>query len=192
MALHSRYQQSDGEENSRPRRRARKPGPPLLPILALIVVMAGAVYIARLAAQNKPEKEKPKEEVQAQDIFGDLPLEQPPDRSAFGHGKKRLTNTAPAGLADDANWIAAKQVASDAAAELELAKAAKAAGDHAAWNTKGKEAKELYDKAITMTAVWEEKLMEDYGDTDRQVRAIMDERNKWFDMLRTLHKTTGR
>ena len=43
-----------------------------------------------------------------------------------------------------------------------------------------------------MTADWEDELMAQYGDKDRQVKAIMNERSKWFDLLRTLHKTTGR
>ena len=43
-----------------------------------------------------------------------------------------------------------------------------------------------------MTALWEEQLLEKYGETDRQVRDIMRTRNKWFELLRALHKTTGR
>jgi hypothetical protein len=158
----------------------------------LIVVMGGAVYLARLAAQNKPPEEAPKAEVRAQDIFGELPQEEPPDRSGFGAGNKQLSNKAPEGLANNADWQRAQEIAGDAAAKLELAKVAKAAGDHAVWSTKGNEAKALYDEAITMTAEWEDQLLADYGDKDRQVRAIMNERSKWFDMLRTLHKTTGR
>ena len=192
MARPSRYQQNDDDEGQRPRRRPKKQGPPLVPILALIVVMAGAVYLARQAAQNKPEEEPPKEEVRAAEIFGDLPEEEPPDRSGFGQGGRKLTNTAPAGLAENPTWIQAQEVAAEAAAVLTVAKGAKAAGDHAVWSEKGNEAKELYDKAIIMTADWEDELMAQYGDKDRQVKAIMNERSKWFDLLRTLHKTTGR
>lgn len=192
MARTSRYENYEGEEGSRPRRRPKKQGPPLVPILALVVVMAGAVWLARMAAQNKPEEQPPKEEVKAAEIFGDLPEEQPPDRTGMGQGNFKLKNAAPEGLANNANWQEALAVAARAQAALDVAKKAKADDDHATWNKRGVEAKELYDEAITMTAVWEEELLEQYGDKDRQVRAIMKTRSKWFDLLRTLHKTTGR
>ena len=128
MARPSRYQQNDDDEGQRPRRRPKKQGPPLVPILALIVVMAGAVYLARQAAQNKPEEEPPKEEVRAAEIFGDLPEEEPPDRSGFGQGGRKLTNTAAAGLAENPTWIQAQEVAAEAAAVLTVPRAPRRPG----------------------------------------------------------------
>ena len=191
----TRYSTSQDDEPSRGRRRATKSsGPPVGPILILVVLMVGAVVVARMAAQGqKTTEEEEPAEVTAESIFGDLPREEPPTRKpGSGSKPKKLYEKAPAGLASNSTWIAAKAVAADAKATLEEAKTAKAAGDHAAWADKGVRAKELYDEAITMTAEWEEELMEKYGDNDRQVSEIKRERDGWFNMLRTLHKTTGR
>lgn len=162
-----------------------------MPVLALLVVIAGAIVLARMAAQNEKPEEQPVEPVKAVDIFGDLPVEEPPVR-AGGGGRKGATNRAPTGLANNDLWIEALRTADEAATILAEASKAKTAGDHATWNTKGKQAKELYDKALMDTALWEEELMTEYGDTDRQVRKIMSIRTKWFDKLTALHKTTSR
>ena len=84
------------------------------------------------------------------------------------------------------------KIADQAAVTFASAAKAKANGDHSTWNEKGNEAKELYDRAIILTAAWEDQLMEEYGDTDRQVREIMSIRTKWIEKLTVLHKTTGR
>jgi hypothetical protein len=190
MARRTRYD-NEHDEPSRSRRRPSKNGPPILLIVGLVILMGGAVAVARMAAKNKPEKAEPKPEVQASEIFGDLPIEEPPNMPA-GNGSKKLVNTAPAGLADNPDFLRARGIALEAAKKLEEAKKAKSAGDHGQWNIKAGESKELYDQAIIITAVWEEELLELYGDRDRQVKAIMNERSKWIDMLRTLHKTSGR
>lgn len=189
MARGTRYDEDDDQPRSR--RRSKPSGPPLIPIFALIVLMGGAVYLARLAAQNKPEPEEPKEAVKASEIFGDLPVEEPPPRPG-GDGSRKATNKAPEGLANNPDFIRAKEIAVQANVVFEAAKKAKSAGDHGEWNIKAQEAKELFDQAFIMTAVWEEELLEKYGDRDRQVKAIMSERNKWIDKVRTLHKTSGR
>ena len=196
MPRSSRYNApQDEDESGRERRRPRKSGgPPVGPILILVVLMIGAVVVARMLAKNqKPADAAPPAEVSADSIFGDLPREEPPTPGARTEYKpKKLYEKAPAGLASNATWVQAKQVAAEAKTTLDEAKAAKAAGDHAGWSDKGVRAKELYDQAITMTAEWEEELMEKYGDSDRQVAEIKRERDGWFNMLRTLHKTTGR
>ena len=46
-----------------------------------------------------------------------------------------------------------------------------------------------FDAAFTMTAIWEEELLEQYSDTDPQVRDIVRTRNKWIDKVRHFHKT---
>jgi len=154
--------------------------------------MGGAVVIARMAAKNKPEEEDaPAKEVQASDIFVGLPEEEPPPPPG-GDGSKRMVNVAPANLDQHADFQRARELAEQAGNALDSAKKAKAEGDHATWNTKATYAKNLYDEAVTITALWEEELLEKYGDRDRQVKAIMDERSRWFKMLTTLHKTTGR
>lgn len=192
MARNSRYAQ-EGEDDgpTRGRRGARKPaGPPVGLILAFVVLMVAAVVLARMAAQNRPEPAEPEAPVTAESVFGDLPREEPPAPRTGGRGA--LVEKAPPGLADTAVWVEARATAARAKAELDTAKAAKSSGDHSGWSEHAGRAKDLYDEAITETAAWEEELMEKYGDRDRQVAAIKRERDGWFNLLRTLHKTTGR
>jgi hypothetical protein len=191
MASYDRNQESQ-EEGRRPRRRPQKSGPPLVPILGLILVIAGVIFIARVAAKNqKPEPEPPKE-IDASDVYGDLPEEQSPTREKSGRKRSRVTSRAPSGLQDNATWIEALKIAERADAVFAEAKKARMDGNHASWNKKGNEAKELYDRAFTLTAVWEEELLGEFGDTDRQVRDIIHIRNRWNDAKLVLHKSTGR
>jgi hypothetical protein len=194
MAKHSRYQKKEEEgEEGRPRRRPTKSAPPLLPIFALLVVIGGAIVLARMAAKDQKPEEPPPEKVTAEAIFGDLPVEEPPvPASGGGRADRGTKNRAPSGLADTEVWIEALRTADEAAALLAVASKAKTAGDHATWNTKGKQAKELSDQALESTALWEEELMAKYGDADRQVRQIMSIRSKWFEKLAALSKTTSR
>ncbi|MFT7670732.1 MAG: hypothetical protein ACI8X5_003443 [Planctomycetota bacterium] len=174
--------------------RPKKSGPPFLPIMGLFLLMVGAVYVARLAAQKKTEVEPPKE-VQASEIFSGLPIEQPKMRK-LGSGSTSDEGgnyePAPEGLADSLEWKRAQGIAEEAFSVLDLAIKAKSTDNHSEWNEKGKRAKELFDEAITITASWEDELLESYGSKDRQVIAIQKERTKWFDKLRILHKTTSR
>ncbi len=164
----------------------------MVPIFALLVLIAGAIVLARMVAKNEKPEEKPKEKIDASAVYGDLPEEEPPVPGARGSGRKRSTNRAPSGLADNTKWLEALRIADEAAVIFASAAKSKANGDHSAWNEKGNEAKELYDRAIILTAAWEDELMEKYGDTDRQVREIMSIRTKWIEKLTVLHKTTGR
>ncbi|MFT7484399.1 MAG: hypothetical protein ACI9F9_000239 [Candidatus Paceibacteria bacterium] len=179
------------DEEPRQRRRPKKSGPPVLPILGLVVLMIGAVVVARMAASRPKADDTVHEPKDASAVFGDLPVELPPVREK-GRAPRRMVDNSPAGLTDNAQWVKAQGVVLEAAKVLAEAKTAKAAGDHGAWADQGTKSKQLYDEAIIMTADWELGLIEKYGDNDRQVDAIMKERSKWIDMLRILHKTTGR
>lgn len=192
MAPPPSYSSRD-EDEDRPRRRGpvKKSGPPLAPILALVVVIIGAIVVARIAAQ-KPKEAAAPPKVDASTVFGDLPEEQPPVPGGGGSGRYKTTNKAPTGLANNPTWIAALKLSDEAHEVFERAKTAKASGNHSEWNKLGNEAKDMFDKALVDTALWEEELLTEYGDTDRQVRAIMKTRSKWFDITRALHKTTGR
>jgi len=191
MPRTSRYDEDD--EPTRGRRGARKPaGPPLGLIAVFIALMVGVLVIARMIAQNKPAPVEEPTPVTSKAVFGDLPEELPPEPRTRSGSSRKLYEKAPPGLAENATWVEAKAIASRAKAALDEAKTAKAAGDHGGWADKAGRAKDLYDEAITMTAMWEEELMEAYGDGDRQVVAIKRERDGWFNLLRTLHKTTGR
>ncbi len=193
--MSTRYSNTQDDDASPGRRRPRKSsGPPVGPILILVVLMVGAVVVARMAAQSETKEEEARPaEVNAEAVFGDLPREEPPTpKTGSSFKPKKLYEKAPPGLASNTTWVAAKKVAAEAKTVLDAGKIAKAASDHAGWAEKGGRAKDLYDEAITMTAEWEEELMAKYGDNDRQVAEIKRERDGWFNMLRTLHKTTGR
>ncbi len=188
MAPSSRYSDQDGGERSRRRVPAKSAGPPLVPILALVFVIVGAIIAARFIASNKQEVvDKPK--VDPSSVYGDLPEDLPP---VPGQRRSGSTNRAPEGLASNPLWVETLRIVEEADAVFDKAKEAKAANNHSEWNKLGNEAKVLYDKALEKSALWEEELQEKYGDTDRQVREIMHMRTKWFQITAALHKTTGR
>ncbi len=168
-------------------RKKQNSGPPIGGLLLLGVVMAGAVVLARMAAQDQKQEKVVEPEVQASDIFGNLPEETP-----AGPNPASETNKSPEDIAETACWVEAQAVAVRAAAVYKVAKEAKARDDHAVWAERGKEAKELYDQAVILSVEWERGLIEKYGDGDRRVRAITAELNGWFKILEVLAKTTGR
>lgn len=172
---------------ARTTRTKKTSGPPIGGLIGLGVVMAGAVVLARMAAQDKAEAKVEPEEIQASDIFGDLPAETPPEMTP-----QKETNSSPENIAETECWVKAKEVAARANVVFAVAKEAKSRDDHVAWNEKGKEAKELYNEAIKLAVDWEGGLLEEYGEYDRRVRAISSELNGWFKRLEVLAKTTSR
>ena len=177
------------EESPGGLRRTRASGPSLLPLAGLGALIAAAILFARMlpddgesttAAPNEP----------AHQPFSSVAEEAPP---SAGGGAGRLYNRAPSDLAASyPPWMEALELARKADGIFSEAQEAKRTTDHAGFQAKGRAAKEAYDKAFTMTALWEEQLLESYGDRDRQVRVIVRERNRWIDRVRVLHKTTGR
>lgn len=168
-------------------RTKKSSGPPIGGLIALGVVMAGAVVLARMAAKERNKEPEAPKEIQASDIFGDLPDETPPEQMPA-----KETNRSPEDIDKTECWVKSKEIAARADAVYAEAKQAKAKDDYAAWQAKGKEAKELYDEAIKLSVDWEAELLEKYGDGDRRVRAISSELNGWFKTLEILAKTTGR
>ena len=169
----------------------------MAPLFFFLILAAAGIGVAGWVngVQRRAQAEEAEaRETQANDKtdpFADIPEELPP---TVGSGGKSQTN--PFGgigeLADDPIWKQAKDLAWKAEGLMADAKAAKAKGDHAAFNEKGKAAKAAYDEALELTAEWEEEMVEKLGENDSNVRAMMKTRNKWFDMLRVLHKTTSR
>lgn len=184
----SRTDRDDQEQRARPRKSQQ---PPIVPALLLIVLIAGAIVLARTVAQKQDAEPAPAPQPTAPKPFASVPDEAPPAPKA---GSARISYPrAPDGLADsNPVWAEALKVAATAAELFDEAQKARAAEDHALFQLKGKAAKETYDKAFLMTAEWEEKLLEQYGDRDPQVREILSTRNRWIDRVRVLHKTTGR
>jgi len=195
MARRTRYGAGRREEEPEERRPRRRPGQsalPIVPLLALVVMVGAAIWFARLIAGGTPEP-APAEPVKSGYMpFSDVPPEEPPTPG------ERVTDSgtyarAPNDLAaSNPDWARALELAAEADGYFAQAQKAKADGDHALFNEKGKLAKETYDEAFTLTATWEEELFEKYGERDRQVREIVRARTRWIDRVRVLHKTTSR
>jgi hypothetical protein len=161
----------------------------MLPIVGLGALIATAILFARMLPDDG-ESAIPAPSEPTHQPFSTVAEEAPP---SAGGGAGRLYNRAPSDLAASyPPWLEALEIAREADGLFSEAQEAKQATDHAGFQTKGKAAKETYDRAFTMTALWEEQLLESYGDRDRQVRVIVRERNRWIDRVRVLHKTTGR
>jgi hypothetical protein len=180
--------ESDRDEKRRP---VRKSGmSPMVPVLigAVVVMGIGLSFLGKgekadAAPQQDSGKPKP---------FADLPPEAPPVRGASGSSKYTMIAKAPEGLMSDANWLKAVQLASEGEAFFDEATAAKVAGDTPKLNEKGKLARDKLDEAFTMTAVWEEELLEKYGDANADIRRIVKVRSSWIDKVRWLHKSIAR
>jgi len=121
--------------------------------------------------------------------FADMPPEKPPERSSRSGGS---FTRAPEGLAETAIWVDATALAKEAEDLFQETLTAKTAGDHTKANTKGRVAREKFNQALEMTALWEEELFEKHGDRDPQVREIKRTRTKWFSRLEWLHKGIAR
>ncbi|MDP6408102.1 MAG: hypothetical protein QGI46_01865 [Planctomycetota bacterium] len=161
-----------------------------MPIAGLAALIAAAILFARMLPGTEPGAEAAPA-AGAHEPFSSVTQEAPP--APGGGGGARLYDRAPSDLAaSHAPWMEALEIAREADLLFAEAQKAKGATDHAAFQAKGRAAKETYDRAFTMTALWEEQLLESYGDRDRQVRVIVRERNRWIDRVRVLHKTTGR
>jgi len=183
--------EEEGEER-RPSRRPGQSGLPIVPIAALVVMVGAAIWFARLIADNTAEPAAAAPAEPAYVPFADVPLEEPPtpgERASDGGLYARAPNDLAASNPD---WARALALASTADGYFAEAQKAKADGDYALFNEKGKLAKETYDEAFTLTAAWEEDLFEKYGERDRQVRQIVRTRTRWIDRVRVLHKTTSR
>lgn len=190
------------QERRRASERSRKPqrqGPGAGAIVALVLLVVGAVAVATwLQRENASE-------ASASEAVGDGEpepfskyrdaLEEERRRAREGLRDDEPTRTyapAPDDLASDDVWVNALAIAADADEELDAANAAREAGDNAGYHEHGRAAMQGYDRALELTAVWEEELLEQYGERSPKVRDIVKTRSRWFDRLRVLHKTTGR
>jgi len=180
------------KDNEKPDRRAKKSNGMgmYIPILLAVVIVCG-VGLAVIVG-NKPKDDKPSAANAApkKDPFADVPAEAPPTKQG-GSSKYNFVSKAPDGLTDNANWKDACKLAQAGEELFKLATEAKAAGDTATLNEKGREAREKLTSAVEMTAVWEEELLEKYGDGNVAVREIMKVRSGWIDKMRWLHKSAA-
>jgi len=194
MASSRRRTAAEGDEEGgrRPRQRSQSSTSVMLPAAILLGMIVGAIVLARAIADKEDAQAAAATEQPAEQKYvTTVPDEEPPKTS--GIGSPGSFTRAPSGLAaSNPQWAEALTIAAAADELFAEAQKAKADGDHAAFQLKGKAAKETYDKAATLTAAWEEELLETYGERDPQVRDIQRTRTRWLDRLRVLHKTTGR
>jgi hypothetical protein len=116
----------------------------------------------------------------AVDPFAGLPPEAPPP-SPEGRGRVRESDRAPAGLLKDPRWVGALQVAQEAYALRDLAEDAKASDDFAGFASKAVAAREAFGRALDASRGFEDGIIDQYGEDDRQVKQVARERNKWID-----------
>ncbi len=157
----------------------------MAPVLGFVVLGALGIGIASWLYSRKPERSQAAPQGEGApaivDPFSDLPAEKPPD----GHGptRMRLTSKAPEGLENRQVWIDAQRLAERAYALAADADAAKAASDERTYRAQGEAAHAAFDRALESTALWEQEIVELYGENDRQVRRIHRERSRWFDKM---------
>ena len=158
--------------------------------ILVVVILGGGAALAMM----KKGQDAAKGEAQAAEKprpFADMPAEKPPEpRSGVALSSQPFGS--PAALLSDPVWQRAVELAEEGEALYEEAVAAKAAGDVPTLNQKGNAAKAKLDEALESTAQLEEDLIAERGETDALVRDLMRTRNKWFDHVRWLHKSTGR
>ncbi len=183
--------QRDPDSDERPRRPVRKSGMGMMVPLTIAAVIVCGVGLSMMGKSEKadaatqPVSDKPKP-------FADLPPEAPPQRGVSTGNGRTMVAKAPEGLANDPTWQKAVKLAAEGEALYDEAITAKNAQDTAKLNEKGRAARDKLDEAFTMTAVWEEELMEKYGDANSEVRRIISIRSGWIDKVRWLHKSVAR
>lgn len=174
---------------------ARKPS--IVPVLALVVLFGagvGIILVIRSQAGG-PQREAEAAEAAPEHVpFAAYHEERPSSgvRPAASREPSRPSRIQGSGVMADPVWIAAWDEADKGYALLEEASAARERQDHGEYQEKGKLAKEAFDRALKMSAEWEEELIASRGDDDADVRRIVSTRSEWFDKMRVLHRTTGR
>jgi hypothetical protein len=192
-AYSGREGKDGGEEPRRPSARARQSSSPLVPLAILLGMIVGAIVLARAIAGRQQEEQTPAPAAAS----GPKPFEgyeeAPPAKRSSTSRDGRSYPPAPAGLAaSNPDWGRALAIAAEADLLFAEVQRAKQDDAHTLFLEKGLEAKRKYDEAFAMTAVWEERILDQYGDRDPQVREIVRVRTDWSNRMRMLHRTTGR
>lgn len=164
-------------------RRPTASGPGPLAVVCFVGLIA-ALGVAGWASRNKRAAagEGASGPAPAEvDPFASVTREAPPTASGGG-GRVRETNRAPAGLLDDPLWLGAVQIAQEGYSLRDQAEDSKASGDLSAFAAKAVNAREAFGRAIDASRAFEDRIIDQYGENDRQVRRVARERNKWFDL----------
>jgi len=161
----------------------------VLPGLIAVALLGAAVAVGVLNRSEDEPAQAAEEVAPGPRPFADMPPEEPPGKSSSSGGS---FTRAPEGLANEAIWVEATALAKEAEDLFQKTLTAKRAGDQTTANTHGRAAREKFNQAVEMTALWEEELFEKHGDRDPQVREIKRTRSKWFSRLDWLLKSIAR
>jgi len=161
----------------------------LLPGLIAVALLGAAVAVGVRGRSEPAPAGAAEEAAPGPRPFADMPPEQPPERSSSSGAR---FSPAPEGLASEAIWVEATALAREAEELFAVTLKAKRAGDQTTANTNGRVAREKFNQAAEMTALWEEELMEKHGDRDPQVKEIKRTRTQWFSRLDWLLKSIAR
>jgi len=163
----------------------------VVPVLISTVVTAviGVVLItgkdeekAKVPVVEAASKPKP---------FADAPKTDP---SGSGAEAAKPAASAPAaiGLANDATWQQAVQIAAAGEKLYAEAMAAKTAKDTDKLNEVGAQARDKLNEAFEMTSDWEDNVVAKHGKDHPEVRLIVTTRGGWGERLRMLNKSVAR
>ena len=174
--------------------RAQNSAPNMIPVFVTIGVVVVAALGVAVMTQPPPEGERdpaataePSEEAvsnSGQAAFGDIDT----SREAISRGGSKLSNKAPAGLADHPAFTEGRDLAAKAKVLLDAALAARKAGDEDTYRTKGSAALVNYEEAMRVTSDWEINLIDEYGSKDRQVDKIGKEIDRWRKLMNKVRK----
>lgn len=166
------------ERQPRAPREPKKSGLPVFPLIGLVFAVGVAVWVGNAASKNQKANETSAAERSADsyDPFGDVPDEQIQKRGKTGPSGPG----APDGLLSDAGWKAASQVAEEGYSLASSAKLARDSGDEAGYLRDAKAAKAKFNKALEDSALFEERIVDQYGDDDLVVTTIVKARSRWF------------
>ncbi len=191
----SRYakRQPDTEGGDRQRRRPTPKGPSPLAIASFVGVVVALAGVGLMMNNAKtPASTQEQAPTEPVDPFANIQREAPPAKGS-GPGGSRIieTHRAPSGLLADPAWLGAVEIAKEAYSLRDEAEDAKAAKDSTTFASKAVAAREAFARAIDASRVFEERIIEDFGETDAQVRSAVRERSKWFD-LRAKYRKAGK
>lgn len=189
--MSSRTTRSNPDDDSRRRRPPAKKqnGATAGLLFALAVVAIGAagwLNRAKLTGSSSASTEGGAGAKPVESPFASIPEELPPVRGGGGSAKA-MTSRAPTSLLQDPVWTAALEASKGAYLLAQEAEEAQRAKDNSKYLKKAVAAREAFDQVIIDTAVWEEELVQQYGDNDQVVSQIMRERQRWFGFLRKYH-----
>lgn len=178
-----------------PRIPGERPNPPaagippqVLATFVIVVMVVGVFLFARMftppseGSEEEPQNERPSP-------FADLPPEDFGEpRQTGGNRRPRRAENVPAELAEHADWGDAQSAAREGALLAAEAEDLQAAGDFAAYRAKADEAKERYERALELTALWAERLQEKLGEDHPEVLALAHHRTQWRKQMFAMRK----